>query len=110
MHRKNKIIQLPSFSDYLQEEFEKDPNYAKEFANAFSKLLLAQTIRDLRKKKELTQKALAQMVGTDQPKVARIERGQITPKLDLLSRFANALGAYVKVEFVPLKTPKGKIS
>ncbi len=60
---------------------------------------LASEIRALREKKGLSQRQLAELVGTTQSAIARLEGGRISPSLPTLDRIANALGAEVTVTF-----------
>ena len=60
---------------------------------------LASEIRSLREKKGLSQRQLAELVGTTQSAIARLEGGRISPSLSTLDRIANALGAEVTVTF-----------
>ncbi len=60
---------------------------------------LASEIRSLREKKGLSQRQLAELVGTTQSAIARLEGGRISPSLPTLDRIANALGAEVTVTF-----------
>ena len=60
---------------------------------------LASDIRSLREKKGLSQRQLAELVGTTQSAIARLEGGRISPSLPTLDRIANALGAKVTVTF-----------
>ncbi len=48
-------------------------------------------IRNIREKKNISQKQLAEIIGSSQPTVAAYEAGQKTPKLETLARIANAL-------------------
>jgi DNA-binding XRE family transcriptional regulator len=58
---------------------------------------LAFEIRTLREKKGLSQRQLAELVGTTQSAIARLEGGRISPSLPTLDRIAAALGAEVTV-------------
>ena len=66
------------------------------------RLALAQTVHDLREKRGLTQADLARLVGTRQPNISRLERGEAAglPSLDLLGRVAAALGGRLDVRIV----------
>ena len=48
-------------------------------------------IRNIREKKNISQKQLAEIIGSSQPTVAAYEAGQKTPKLETLTRIADAL-------------------
>lgn len=61
---------------------------------------LASELRALREKKGLSQRQLAELVGTTQSAIARLEGGRISPSLPTLDRIAAALGAEVTVTFI----------
>lgn len=56
-----------------------------------ARVRLARAVRELRAQQQLTQKQLAERVGSSQPRVAAVERGNGT--LEQLIRFMFALGA-----------------
>lgn len=56
-------------------------------------------ILELRILRNVTQGVLAKMIGTQQPSIARAERGAITPSLDFLNKIAVAL----RTELIPPK-------
>ena len=58
---------------------------------------LAVEIKELREKKGLSQRQLAELVGTTQSAIARLEGGRISPSLPTLDRIANALDAELTV-------------
>lgn len=64
---------------------------------------LAYEIRALREKKGLSQRQLAERIGTTQSAIARLEAGNISPSLPTLDRIAAALGAEVTVTFTDLE-------
>ncbi len=51
-----------------------------------------------------SQRELADRAGMKQPQLARLETGQVEPKLDTLQRLAEALGCRVRVSFEPAHT------
>ena len=55
---------------------------------------------DLRRKKGLSQRQLAQLVGTHQPSISRLETGHIS-SLSFLQKVADALDVSVEIHFVP---------
>ena len=72
-----------------------------EVKAAYDALEPAYQIACLRIERGLTQAQLAELVGTKQPSIARLERGQSTPSIEFLSRIAVALGMRLEVRFVP---------
>jgi ribosome-binding protein aMBF1 (putative translation factor) len=63
---------------------------------------IALEIRALREKKGLSQRELAERVGTTQSAIARLEAGNISPSLPTLDKIAYALGAEVNLRIVDL--------
>ncbi|MEJ7812456.1 MAG: helix-turn-helix transcriptional regulator [Gemmatimonadaceae bacterium] len=64
---------------------------------------VAHALYDLRTARGLTQRQLAELVGTKQPVIARLEDADYEGhSLSMLSRIAAALHHRVSVEFVPL--------
>jgi transcriptional regulator with XRE-family HTH domain len=55
----------------------------------------------LRIQQGLTQAQLAEMVGTRQPSIARLENGTSVPNLSFLDRIAKALDTRIELNFVP---------
>ena len=53
-----------------------------------------------RKEKKLTQKDLAELIGTKQSNISRLESGNYNPSLDLLNRIALAVGKELEVRMV----------
>jgi len=63
---------------------------------------VAQLIYDARVKAKLTQKALAELAGTTQPVIARLEDADYEGhSLTMLRRIAEALNRRIEVRFVP---------
>ena len=69
---------------------------------------VARMIYDARKKKGLTQKELAKLVGTTQSVIARLEDADYDGhSLNMLNRIATALNKRVDIRFLALKgTPQ----
>ena len=57
--------------------------------------IVGYNILSRRKKRKLTQEALADMVGIGQQSLSRMEKGKIAPRFDRLQRFAEVLGCTV---------------
>jgi DNA-binding XRE family transcriptional regulator len=53
-----------------------------------------------RKEKNLTQKALADLIGTRQSNISRLESGNYNPSLDFLNKIAHAVGKELEVRIV----------
>ena len=70
---------------------------------AYDALEPAYQIASLRIKAGLTQAQLAELVGTKQPSIARLERGQQQPTIEFLRRLGKALGYRLELNFVPVE-------
>ncbi len=95
------------FRDFLEEQL-KDPEFRAEYDALEGEFALIRQLIDLRIKRGLSQRKLAERAGMQQPTVARLEGGQ-TASLRTLRRVADALGADVKVSLVPRQAkPAGR--
>ena len=92
MARKN----MPKFEDWEAEKI-KDP----DFLAAAGELEPGYQVARLRMLRGLTQAQLAEMVGTRQPSIARLENGSSTPSLSFLNKIAEALGAKIEFKLIP---------
>lgn len=68
-------------------------------ANRDASCLVRQII-DLRKEQGMTQQALAEMMGTKQSSISRLERGDYNPTLEFIQKAAGALGKRVEIRLV----------
>jgi DNA-binding XRE family transcriptional regulator len=89
-------ISKTSFKDWQAEQL-KDP----EFVVAARELEPGYQIARLRIQRGLTQAQLAEMVGTRQPSIARLENGNSVPSLSFLRRIADALDARIEFRLIP---------
>ncbi|MBI2600457.1 helix-turn-helix transcriptional regulator [Candidatus Daviesbacteria bacterium] len=92
--------------DDLDRTFEKilkeDPSFQEELDKADRAWDIAFQIRDLREKAGLTQKKLAEMVGTKQSNIARIEDADYTRyTLTTLEKVTKALKAKLEIKIIP---------
>jgi DNA-binding XRE family transcriptional regulator len=92
MARKN----MPKFEDWDAEKI-KNP----DFLAAAEELEPGYQVARLRMLRGLTQAQLAEMVGTRQPSIARLENGTSAPSLSFLTRIAEALGAKIEFKLIP---------
>ncbi len=94
--------------DRLTEKLlKKDPSLKEEFAKADQAIDIAYQIYDLREKAGLTQKELAELVGTKQSNIARIESADYTGYTwKTLEKITKALKARLEIKIVPLESGK----
>jgi predicted transcriptional regulator len=62
---------------------------------------IADRVAERRGAMGLSQRELAELVGTTQSAIARLERGGRPPRIDTLLRIAEALDCDLQVELVP---------
>ncbi|WP_370327227.1 helix-turn-helix domain-containing protein [Euzebya sp.] len=78
------------------------PERGRGYEKAGRAIRLAGEIRALREARGLSQQQLAEMVGTTQSAIARLEGGHVSPNLKTLDRIADALGVELSLRFVDL--------
>ena len=94
------------FDRYLEEQL-KDKDFSERFEKAGRAWDVALQLTTLRKKSGLSQKELAQKVGTSQQQISRLESVSYEGhSLSMLRRVAETLGATVKVEIHYKKGPE----
>ena len=88
-----------STQDYIvQEKRQQLLIEKKTFARSIVAALIAE-----RKRRGLTQQDIADRTGMKAPNVTRIESCKFTPTLDVLERYAEALGKKIQFELVDME-------
>ncbi|MHB0876282.1 MAG: helix-turn-helix domain-containing protein [Anaerolineae bacterium] len=87
------------------EEWEAEQLRDPDFRKAYDALEPAYQVARLRIMRGLTQKQLAELVGTTQSSIARLESGKELPRLSFLQRVVEALDGQVTVIIAPCKQP-----
>jgi transcriptional regulator with XRE-family HTH domain len=88
--------------DYFAKQMQ-DPEFAKADAELAPEFELVSQIIALRLKRKLSQRQLAERMGTPQPSIARMESTRAIRNLDFVRRVADALDARLEVRLVPRK-------
>jgi DNA-binding XRE family transcriptional regulator len=89
-----------TFQSRLREDM-KDPKFREHYEEEKQSLMLAIKIAELREKKGLSQQQLAELMGTSQQAISRIESGEYEGfTLKTLEKIAGSTGMRVKIEFV----------
>jgi DNA-binding XRE family transcriptional regulator len=86
---------MPRFEDWESEQIKDEA-----FIAAAEELEPGYQVARLRLLRGLTQAQLAEMVGTRQPSIARLENGSSKPSLTFLNKIAAALNAKIEVKLV----------
>ena len=82
------------------EDWETEQMGNPEFRAAAEELEPAYQVTRLRILRGLTQEQLAELVGTKQPSIARLESGKVEPRLSFLRRVVEALGGRLEVRII----------
>lgn len=86
-----------SYFEIKKELFENDKKLKEEYEALAPKYELISKAIDTRIKKKMTQKDVAEKMGTTVLSVSRFESGNYNPSIDFLIRLSCALGKQLKV-------------
>ncbi len=88
----------------LHEKWTEDPEYRQAYDALEEEFALAAAIAAARSSAGLTQEEVAQRMHTTQSNIARLEAGRSRPSTQTLEKFAQAVGARLKISFEPIQT------
>ena len=90
---------MPEYRDTLREEL-RDEDYRYAYAEDFLNTLVATQIKLLREQRGLTQQELAELIGTKQAGISRLENVNYSAwKTKTLRKLARALGVRLRITF-----------
>jgi len=81
----------------LKKELLANKDVAKEYEKLVPRYRIISELIVARLKKGITQKQLAEKIGTKQPAIARLEAGNVNPSLGFLNKAASVMGYKLKV-------------
>lgn len=84
--------------EVLKAEWMKDEEFKKEYERLAPRYAIISQLIEARAKKGLTQKELAQKIGTKQSAIARLEAGNVNPTIDFLNKIASVLGTKLTIQ------------
>lgn len=87
------------------EEWEAEQLKDPEFREAYDELEPAYQVARLRIMRGLTQQQVADLVGTSQSSIARLESGKELPRLSFLQRVVRALDGSLTITIEPCNSP-----
>ncbi len=90
----------PSWRE-VRDGFLADPEVQASYQELAPRFAVVRQLISLREQRGWSQRELADRAGMKQPQLARLETGQVEPKLDTLQRLARAMGCDVHVSFRP---------
>lgn len=92
----------PELEEDVEEHFEelyaRDKGFQAEWDERKLSRELGDRLLERRLERGLSQRELAQRIGTSQNRIYLIENGEANPTLDTLERLAKVLGAHLTVE------------
>lgn len=78
----------------------KNPEFRRAYEALEPEFQIAQAVISARTKRKMTQKQLAEKIGTEQPAIARLEGMGSVPTITLLKKIAESLGKKLVIKFV----------
>ncbi len=86
-----------------EKEALRDPALKAEYDKLQPEFAMIQAVIDARVKKGVTQKELAQKIGTKQSVISRLESGRANPSVAFLKKLAQALNSHLEIRFTNFK-------
>lgn len=90
-------IKMTNFDLYFEEQL-KNPEFSKEYKVLEPEYEIITQIIKTRTEQNITQRDLAEKIGSKQSNISRLESGNCNPSLDLLKKVAHALGKELHIE------------
>lgn len=87
----------------LTEKWSRDPKFRAEYDRQEPAFAAAFALASARNRAGLSQKQLADKLGTSQSHIARIESGRHLPSVRMIERYARALSCDIRIELVPIR-------
>ena len=81
----------------LKKELLANQEVAKEYEKLSPRYLIINELMAARLKKGMTQRQLADKIGTKQSAIARLEAGNVNPSIGFLNKAASVMGYRLKV-------------
>ncbi len=86
--------------DDLKTELLKDPEVKKAYDALEPEYKIKRMLIEARIEKNLTQKELAELIGTKQANISRLESGTYNPSIKFLQKVAKSLGKELQINFI----------
>jgi transcriptional regulator with XRE-family HTH domain len=101
-------VKMKNLASLLAEKL-KDKDFEKQYHRNETFFRLADELLLLRKKRGITQKELAEKMGTTQAVISRLENATVKPSMETIIKVAEALGAVVDTRLIPLEEIKKEV-
>ncbi len=86
----------------LKEELMKNPKFKEEYDALEEEFSIAKALIEARSRVGLTQKQVAERMGTTQSAVARMESGKPLPSLTSIKKYAKATNSKLDIVMPPI--------
>ena len=91
-------VQHPTWRE-IRAGFLAEPEVQQVYRYLEPRFAVVRQLIELREKHGWSQRDLAERAGMKQPQLARLETGQVEPKLETLQRLAKAMGSRLTIRF-----------
>lgn len=88
--------------ELLSAELAADPEFAAEWERLALARMVAARLAGYRFDHDLTQRALAKLLGVSQPRVVELESGEKNPQIETLVKIAAATGLEFAIDIAPV--------
>jgi ribosome-binding protein aMBF1 (putative translation factor) len=89
-----------TINDYLDDKYGKSGTKSRsEFKQKAQAYMVAELVKEARKKAKLTQEELAQKIDLKRPHISRIERAETDVRISTLQKIAQGLGGNLSISF-----------
>ena len=88
-----------NFSEFKKQQFKASPELLEEYKALEPEYEIIRQLIDARSQQHITQKELAERIGTKQSNISRLERGNYNPSLEFLKKVAFGIGKELHIEF-----------
>jgi transcriptional regulator with XRE-family HTH domain len=99
-----KLSDLKTSDELLAEQLANDPAFRAEWERTALARGVAVALVRYRAERGLAQKDLADRLGMTQPQVARLEAGDVNPRIDTLMRLASELDIEFTIDVRPARS------
>jgi predicted transcriptional regulator len=82
--------------EMIEESTKKNPDFPSLMEEARQRRELLNALATFRSRSRISQSALAKRIKTSQPAIARLEAGNVDPRLSTLQRYAASVGKRIQ--------------
>lgn len=86
--------------EMIEESTKRNPEFLSLMEEARQRRILLSNLAALRTRSKVSQRTIAKRIKTSQPAIARLEAGDVDPRLSTLQRYAASLGKRVELKIV----------